>query len=404
MTLRQCCQFIPNPQIDGFVTSTLISPEVNASMRASFVESESEPWTLTAPFISRAAVSASVLRLHQTIHDSSLEFASPAAAFARPSERVQASALQTVQRKVISSASVSLEVEVVEDAVDQVRVIAEGVGGFVEQLSSSGGPERQRATMTIRVPQDQFTSVLERIEDLGAVQNKNLGSEDVSAQFIDLEARLRSSLQEEESLLSLLERAGVVSEVLAIERELFRVRADIERFQGQLNFLERRVDLATISISLAPPEVDADEPPSANLAVLVADVGISVESIKGLVDSVDGEVDRVFLSQRDGREEAQLILRVFSREFSGVMDFLEGQGKVRSKEVVEGSLPPGGAPEAGEEPQARIILSLLAEDDSLNVGLIAAIAGPLGGIALAGVLGGLFFWAYRAGRRGSRGF
>tara|TARA_Y100000758_G_scaffold286768_1_gene237733 strand:+ start:242 stop:586 length:345 start_codon:yes stop_codon:yes gene_type:complete len=103
------------------------------------------------------------------------------------------------------------------------------------------------------VPQAQFSSAVEQIELVGKVQSKNLGSEDVSERFIDLQARLKSSLREEESLLSLLGRTSTVSEVLAIERELTRVRSDIERFQGQLNFLERRIDLATITVSLSSP-------------------------------------------------------------------------------------------------------------------------------------------------------
>ena len=88
---------------------------------------------------------------------------------------------------------------------------------------------------------------------VGKVQSKNLGSEDVSERFIDLQARLKSSLREDESLLSLLDRTSTVIEVLAIERELTRVRLDIERLQGQLNFLERRIDLATITVSLSSP-------------------------------------------------------------------------------------------------------------------------------------------------------
>ena len=174
--------------------------------------------------------------------------------------QASASALQTVQRKVISSASVSLEVEDVQESTVQVRVIAESLGGFVEQLSSFGGTERQRANMTIRVLQDQFFSALERIEALGKVQSRNIGSEDVSEQFIDLEARLKSALSEEESLLKLLGRAGAVSEILAIERELARVRSEIERFQGQLNFLERRGDLATIKVDFSSPALCAGEP------------------------------------------------------------------------------------------------------------------------------------------------
>ena len=328
-------------------------------------------------------------------------FAAPRApALGARDEFVQASGalLETAQRKVISFASLSLEVEDVQGATVQVRVIAESLGGFVEQLSSSGGPECQRANVTIRVLQDQFFSALDRIEALGIVLSRNLGSEDVSEQFIDLEARLKSALREEQSLLKLLERAGLVSEILAIERELARVRSEIERFQGQLNFLERRVDLATINVSLTP-EGQAGEPPSATLVVDVPDVSGTVTRVKGLVVSLDGIVDRVFLSQRDGKEEAELSVRVFSDRFKQAMDFFEKQGKVRSKELVEGILTSDGSDTSSGKPEARIDLFLVSEEDSSNVGLIAAIAAPLGVIALASVLGLLLFWVYRAGRR-----
>ncbi|MDP6550399.1 MAG: DUF4349 domain-containing protein, partial [Dehalococcoidia bacterium] len=95
--------------------------------------------------------------------------------------------LETSQRMVISTASISIEVETVQTAVAEVRVIAESLGGFVEHLDSSGGTERQRATMTVRVPQGQFFPAMERIEALGNVQSRNVGSEDVTEQFIDLE-------------------------------------------------------------------------------------------------------------------------------------------------------------------------------------------------------------------------
>ena len=76
-------------------------------------------------------------------------------------------ALETAQRKVISTASISVEVDVVETATNEVRSIAENLGGFVEQLSSTGRAEQQRATITIRVPQDKFLTAMEHIEGLG---------------------------------------------------------------------------------------------------------------------------------------------------------------------------------------------------------------------------------------------
>ena len=251
-------------------------------------------------------------------------------------------ALDAAQRQVVSQASVSMEVDEVPAAVAQVRAIAESLGGFVGQLSSSGVPERQQSTMTIRVPQAEFFTALEHIKSLGKVRSENVGSEDVTERFIDLEARLRSALREEESLLSLLDKANQVSEILTIERELSRVRSDIERDQGQLNFLERRVDLSTITVSLFPPDAEVAEPPSGSLTIEVSDVSRSVEGIKALVSGVGGELDRVFVAVRDGKESSEVTLRVFSKNFEQVLSSVEAKGKVRAKEVRETTAPMEG--------------------------------------------------------------
>ncbi len=311
---------------------------------------------------------------------------------------------QLNQRRVISSAFVSVEVEDVQAAIVRIRTIAEDSGGFLEHLSSSGEPDRQRASMTIRVPQDQLTSALARIDGLGVVQSRTLGSEDVSEEFVDLEARIRSSLREEESLLSLLERAGEVGDVLAIERELFRVRADIERLQGRLDFLNGRVNLATISVLLTSPELYLGEPPSANLTIVVSDVSDSTDDIKGLTSTLGGVVDRVFLSQREDREEAQITIRVFSSDFEPAVAFLESQGDVTNKEVVEGIGPADETAEPPDKPDSYITLFLESGDGPVNVLLIVAIAVPVGLIVLAAIVALIFTSVYGAGRRSGRGF
>ena len=324
-------------------------------------------------------------------------FATPAAAHAPVVEVSNEGAggsrgtLQTAQRKVISTASITLRVDVVQTAIEQAQAAVESLGGFVEHLSSSGGPERHQANMTLRVPQDQFSAAVSAIEALGVVQSRNLGTEDVSAQFIDLEARLKSSLREEQSLLSLLERTNTVGEILTIERELFRVRPDIERVQGQLNFLERRVDLATINLTLFPLEDQIATPPSASLAIEVSRLGDKVTGIKGLVASVNGAVDRVFLSISDGRERAELTLRVFTRDFDQVMEFLENQGEVKSKQSTEATGGTGSEATLLEKPEARIVLSLL-DDSGAGLNLLTLIGIIVGSVA-GGVL--VLFLGYR---------
>ena len=322
-------------------------------------------------------------------------------------QQAQAMALETAQRRVISSASVSIQVEVVQEAIIQVRTIAQGLGGFVEQLSSFGSRENQRATITVRVPQDQFQAALDRIEALGEVQSRNEGSEDVSERFIDLEARLESSRREEQSLLSLLGRTSTVSEVLAIERELARVRSEIERLKGQLSFLERRVELATITVSLSPPPEPVARPPSASLSVAVSGVTGSVEGVKGLVDTMEGIMDKVFLSVLDGKERGDLSFRVPTAEFQGAIDFLVGQGQVKSKEIREGT-GPGQLPAnptsglGSTEPEARIDVVFSEKGGSVKVGLIVGIAALIGGLVLSAILVIAWNLAYQRGRRSRR--
>ena len=310
-------------------------------------------------------------------------------------------ALETAERKVISTAFLSIEVDLVEAATAQVRDIADSLGGFLENLNSSGLEGEQQANMTVRVPQAQFSDAVERIESVGKVQSKNLGSEDVSERFIDLQARLKSSLREEESLLSLLGRTSTVSEVLTIERELTRVRSSIERFQGQLNFLERRVDLATITVSLFSPDKASGEPPSASMRVEVNGVTNHVDAVKSLVNSSQGVVDSVLVSLREGKESAVMTVHVFSDDFDSTVKFLEDQGRVRSKDVQEGKPGEDGEAAKEEKPRARIDLTFVEDSNSVNIGLMVAIAAPIGALALGVILGIGFFGVYRRGVRAS---
>lgn len=310
--------------------------------------------------------------------------------------------LQVTGRRVIANASVSIEVELVQQAVSEVRGIAEGLGGFIEQLSSSGGDDTQRANITIRVPEDQFFTTLERIKALGQVRSENVGSEDVTEQFIDLEARLNSALREEQSYLSLLEKTETVSEILTVERELFRVRSEIERLQGQINFLERRVALATIIVSLFTPAAELTQPPSASLVVEASNVTDSVDEVKGLVATLGGELDGVFISVRDDKERADLTLRVFAADFHRTLSSIESLGLVLSKEIREGATITENSAKLAEKPEAPIAVTLIEVEATSSTGLVVAIVAPLGSVAFAIVMAILVYTAFRMGRKRSQ--
>ena len=299
-------------------------------------------------------------------------------------------ATQAVDRMVIHNGNVSVSVEDVPAAVDQVRAIAESSGGFVEQLSRTGEGPDQLATLTIRVPRAQFFTILDRIGALGEVRDEFVSSDDVTEQFIDLEARLRSATHEETRLVELLGSAETVADILVIERELGRVRAEIERLQGRINFLGNRVALSTITVSLFPPDTPFVEPPSGYLHIAVDDVQRALSNVRTLAGAVGGVVDRVILSVTGDDTHAQAHLRVPRAEFDATLAALEREGDVESKEIQVSGEPPSGAVPAAE-PDARIDLTLFDSRSSQESGFdVWLVVVPIGGVlilVLAGALG-----------------
>ena len=103
----------------------------------------------------------------------------------------------------------------------------------------------------MRVPVEKLPAVLEQIRGLGRVVHEQLSSEEVTAQVVDLEARLRNSRATEERLIRVLqERTGKVGDILQVEREIARTREEMERMEAQRKNLLARVELATVAVTL----------------------------------------------------------------------------------------------------------------------------------------------------------
>jgi len=168
--------------------------------------------------------------------------------------------LEVVGRKIIYDGWLSLEVSDVDVAADQIKSIAEEMGGYISQTSISKGDSVKTGSVTLRVPQADFYTVIERVELLGSLKNKNIGSEDVTERYVDLKARLENAQYEEKRLLEIMDKASQVSDMLEIERELSRIREQIEVYTGQLTYLESRVEYATITVTLSEPRPAAPLP------------------------------------------------------------------------------------------------------------------------------------------------
>ncbi|MEX1046573.1 MAG: DUF4349 domain-containing protein [Actinomycetota bacterium] len=157
----------------------------------------------------------------------------------------------SVGQKIIKTADLSLVVEnnTFHEAFDKASLVAQKYNGFVVS-SSSEGVKADSGSLLIRIPSDSFDLALGDLRDLGDVERQTIGGQDVTDQFVDLRARLKTWEAQETVLIRLMGRARNVSQTMQIQRELQDVRFRIEEIKGQLRLLNDQASLATIAVSV----------------------------------------------------------------------------------------------------------------------------------------------------------
>ena len=135
---------------------------------------------------------------------------------------------------------------------DRAQAIASGLGGDVLNLSQSGSADTRSASLTIRVPSSRFGDALQQLKSLeGEVQTSGVSAQDVTDQFIDLQARLTAKQAEEQRYIAILNRANTIDEILKVDASLGSVRTQIEQLTAQINSIKQRTDFSTISMSIS---------------------------------------------------------------------------------------------------------------------------------------------------------
>jgi hypothetical protein len=139
-----------------------------------------------------------------------------------------------------------------ESARSRVERIVGDAGGFLGQIVVSGSAREQRSlAATVRVPTAQFDKAMAALRALGTVTSEAQDGEDVTQQSVDLDARLTNARASEARLKTILEqRTGRLSDVLDVEREISRVRGEIERMEAERKNLDRRIAYASIEVTL----------------------------------------------------------------------------------------------------------------------------------------------------------
>jgi len=164
------------------------------------------------------------------------------------------------ERMVIHTVDLRLIVKDTQASLEAVQSLAGELGGYVASSRTWHTKEQLSASLTLRVPADQLNTALEKLRALALeVDSENISGEDVTQEYVDLEARLRNEEAYEKELLALLtetrERTSRAEDILAVYERLTEVRGRIEQIKGRMQYLENMSAMATITVELIPSEL-----------------------------------------------------------------------------------------------------------------------------------------------------
>jgi len=169
-----------------------------------------------------------------------------------PTPNVQGAPVPNVDKKIVKNGSVELKVDNAAKVADKITEIAKKFGGDI--LSSNSRRQSNgnlRGNLVVKVPVDKFDEAMSAVKKAGEkVIFESVNADDVTMEYIDLQARLNNKKAEEKTFQKLLDRTGALKDVLNVTRELTRVRSEIDSLEGQLKYMTAQTDMSTINVTL----------------------------------------------------------------------------------------------------------------------------------------------------------
>lgn len=202
-----------------------------------------------------------------------------------------------LQQVIERTASLSL---IVTD-MDASRIALEGIAkqheGYFAELNTTGQSDAGRTlTAALRVPASKLDAALVELRKLGRLDEEKQGGEEVSRQFVDLNARLNNARKTEKRLTELLtRRAAKLKDVLDVDRDLASTREEIERMEAQQRNMENQVEFASIDLKL-----HEEYKPALNLAPLAAGTRLRNALVDGYQSAVESALGLVLFLFQDG--------------------------------------------------------------------------------------------------------
>jgi len=157
-----------------------------------------------------------------------------------------------VSAMIIRTGQASVQVDSLDQSIRAVRVLAQRVGGYIANSSIvAGADQTHSATLEIKLPSARFDDAVNGLQPIGHLESVSVSAEDVGEEFVDVAARAENGRKLEQRLIDILgTRTGKLSDVLAVERELARVREEIERQEGRMRFLRTRAAMSTLAVTV----------------------------------------------------------------------------------------------------------------------------------------------------------
>lgn len=193
--------------------------------------------------------------------------------------------LESYQRKLIYKANVTIEVTDYAKAQRELQNRIQLAGGYLLQFADEKSTYELGGNFTVKVPQQGFMDFMKQIEKIDHKQfERNVEGQDVTEEYVDLEARLKAKQVVEKRLLGFMEKAANTGDLLKISSQLADVQEQIEQVQGRMRYLDQNVAYSTVSIRLYQPIENVDKPDEPTPIPFVDRMG------KTLSSSVDGVI------------------------------------------------------------------------------------------------------------------
>jgi hypothetical protein len=156
---------------------------------------------------------------------------------------------------IIRTATASIEVDSLQPAVALLSQLATSVGGYVAGSGIETGKNQLRqAFIQLKIPAERFDEVVAGLKPIGKLESVNVDAQDVGEEFVDVTARMENARRLERRLIELLAtRTGKLKDVLDVERELARVREEIDRYEGRIRYLKAHTAMSTLSVTVHEP-------------------------------------------------------------------------------------------------------------------------------------------------------